>query len=1022
MYLTNGPQALNVTVCVCVCDTLTSIPKLSSDLVTTTVQLDSWPMSGRNVAKKRIFTLNPDTPEKRQKGGTRSESSARVTPRGPDTSVQTPSSPPPQARAKFTLNADTPPPRTARDNSQSMPDAVPLKLNFSRVAAPSRFASVLSSDDEDDADDADEDDEVFVDLEDGYSSSNDDYLSGEEDELPDLLTQSDSESDDEDEPQPIRPQQSRSASSKARVVTHPKKSVLSDANLHRGDNNMVAYDKKRWTVNKERRNKRSGGPRKLRLLNKQSQETYIVAEGRVNKALRYLDTRQATEIMGHECCAKKCNCQFTLDNIMNARIPFFAETASEHEASVHLLKLIRHDAGHLRVNNQQVCRTFYTRVYGISKEKLRNITLTAAQGPDAKLPTSVQKTRSRPGFVTSTKASATPVGDVDGTKYVRCVAFWTHFFKLCQRPRKHMRLFPVNKSHPRIYDDYFTAWHKRTYPKLPMPGLETMKKARKNPQFDDVKKRSKHFHCRCFTCAELQAQRLKAFKTGADATDWQIRNEIHELSVWAWRDLEQYFTGLAISAPHTIAILSMDDTEKLGLPLFTRRDYKSLGASRQYWVPFLIYDHGLNSKDYMYSSYGRFKKGANRYCTQLYHAVRRIKADPSHPSHKARRLVIIGDNYSENKNNIVLKFWADVVICGWFDEVLILYGPVGHTHFWIDQDHGVHNNELCNNTAGDLGHLISFYPQAWTREEKRPHATVMDVQYDWEKYYEECGSAIAGFTNTKGNHEQAHGFRIARGKDGNTTLTFKRDATDREWLGQDGYPNSAGFNVLTSRPKNVPSVIEPIEHAMKKKHLKQLSGENIRKAMDAEDLLMCREPLLTASVHGVLAAEDIQPIVAPGDWGYRAKIGAKVKTEVQIIGHPVLQSAWNGARSVFDLPESVAATAIQHGFLLPAAIPDLRPTTLTETDLNNRPLPYVGYKNVPRNQRGTFNHPVMVNHRLHEDMKELEEEDLDEPSLMEIYNNAPTKFAYPQQEQEQEQEREQEQDQESRRKGRRKHV
>jgi hypothetical protein len=351
-------------------------------------------------------------------------------------------------------------------------------------------------------------------------------------------------------------------------------------------------------------------------------------------------------------------------------------------------------------------------VYGISKEKLKNITLTAAQGPNAKLPTSVKKKRSRSGFVSSTKASANADSDVEGSMYVRYVAFWTHFFKLCQRPRKHMRLFPVNKSHQRIHDDYFIPWHKRTYPTLPMPGLASMYKARNNPQFADVKKRSKHFHCRCFTCAELQAHRLKAFKTGADAADWQIRNEIHELSVWAWRDLEQYFTGLAVSAPQDLAMLSMDDTTRVGLPVFTARDYKGLGASRQYWVPFLIYDHGLNRKDYMYTYQGRFKKGSNKYCTQLYHAVRRIKADPLHPSHRARRIVIVGDNYSENKNQTVLKFWGDMVVCGWFDEVLILYGPVGHTHFWIDQDHGVHNNELCNNTAGDLGHLISFYPQA----------------------------------------------------------------------------------------------------------------------------------------------------------------------------------------------------------------------------------------------------------------------------------------------------------------------
>ena len=46
-------------------------------------------------------------------------------------------------------------------------------------------------------------------------------------------------------------------------------------------------------------------------------------------------------------------------------------------------------------------------------------------------------------------------------KYAQCMAFWTSFFKMCQRPNEFQRLFPVNASYPTIYADYFEPWHLR---------------------------------------------------------------------------------------------------------------------------------------------------------------------------------------------------------------------------------------------------------------------------------------------------------------------------------------------------------------------------------------------------------------------------------------------------------------------------------------------------------------------------------------------------------------------------------
>jgi hypothetical protein len=136
--------------------------------------------------------------------------------------------------------------------------------------------------------------------------------------------------------------------------------------------------------------------------------------------------------------------------------------------------------------------------------------------------------------------------------------------------------------------------------------------------------------------------------------------------------------------------LAYDDTESFGLPHFTKRDYKGLTSSRYEVIPFLIEDYGRNKRSYIYTSKGRFKKGGNRLCTELYYQLRAIKFSGTRAAH-ARKLVMIADNASENKNNTLLAFDHDLVYHGWYDEVIRLYGLVGHTHNGIDGNHQIHN-------------------------------------------------------------------------------------------------------------------------------------------------------------------------------------------------------------------------------------------------------------------------------------------------------------------------------------------
>lgn len=80
----------------------------------------------------------------------------------------------------------------------------------------------------------------------------------------------------------------------------------------------------------------------------------------------------------------------------------------------------------------------------------------------------------------------------------------------------------------------------------------------------------------------------------------------------------------------------------------------------------------------------------------------------------ARKLHIIADNYSENRNYTVCMNWAaELVAAGWFDQVYNLFGLVGHTHNGVDAKHNQHNTNLLGFPAGYLGDLLANFTRAW---------------------------------------------------------------------------------------------------------------------------------------------------------------------------------------------------------------------------------------------------------------------------------------------------------------------
>ena len=111
------------------------------------------------------------------------------------------------------------------------------------------------------------------------------------------------------------------------------------------------------------------------------------------------------------------------------------------------------------------------------------------------------------------------------------------------------------------------------------------------------------------------------------------------------------------------------------------------------FIPRLVEDVGRRKSTYIYNLNRPKTKGGNRWRTSMYHCIQDIKRSGG-PSAKARQLVLIADNYSQNKNNVNLDFLCELVMRGWYDNVRMLFGPVGHTHNGIDAKHKIHNENL----------------------------------------------------------------------------------------------------------------------------------------------------------------------------------------------------------------------------------------------------------------------------------------------------------------------------------------
>jgi len=668
--------------------------------------------------------------------------------------------------------------------------------------------------------------------------------------------------------------------------------------------------------------------------------SHCVPRARVKKTMLLLDSdtiADTTNPTKCNCtCKQKCYELMTGKEILSLR-KTVAELPNQVAVTNYLMNNIRRDGG-LKVKGATACRGYYAKLHEVSQGKIFKANQLAKNGDVA---------------VSGRAQSLVPR---EAKQTVHAVTFWTIWFdEFCQQPNYEVRLFPVNQTYKEIYKQYFLPWWAHQgHPKSERPAERTWQNARHLPQFEDVQRRAKHFHCRCTVCATLQKQSMAAFANAESLAVWQRDRRLHYAAIVAWRQLESHLNALAIQTPSDMILLSYDDTEFMTFPNMTNRPLKNMGNTGFRAIPWLLTNHGTRKREYVYMPYGKWKKGANRILTQIHATLSAIKGDPTNKQHTARRLVLIADNASENKNKEILAYIADLVLNNWFDSVELIFGEVGHTHNGNDATHKDHNVNVANHEAGDLGHFVSNYQKVWSNPDTRPRASILNTMFNWVEYYKRPESgmrALSGATKTQYDQYAVRAFKASRGPDKKVDLMFKMDpATEKDWRGNDGHYGSAGFCILELGPtRGVPLV----------KKCQKITCEGMvyaEKILTLGNLLepfglaaSCKANYDAASTFNVPMTSQVEHVTPVGKWGPLFTTGSSKENQGYV---RLLEKVWwphpeTESPTVWALPENTRelATSLKFHFSGDQAL------------IDDRPLSYMRYVGEKVQDAPIYNHP-----------------------------------------------------------------
>ena len=225
---------------------------------------------------------------------------------------------------------------------------------------------------------------------------------------------------------------------------------------------------------------------------------------------------------------------------------------------------------------------------------------------------------------------------------------------------------------------------------------------------------------------------------------------------------------------------------------------------------------------------------------------------------------------------------------------------------------------------------------------------------NWKVYYQSALRSLSGYTKTFSDPSIVRGWKVRKPAQGVPEVLWKdHPESQKEWLGESGYPNSPGFIVLKHATQGKPKPVKKLRMraSTKKKRLDGLRGNNMVTTMQ-------KEGLVESSLYNIRCIDEekiihkfIEDKAPQYEWGRLCEVGGKdgMKGPLRVVEKFFLGES-DERSDMWELPEGPndekrEATENIHHFSNDIEF------------LTNRHLPLVRYRNQTARNCAMAEHP-----------------------------------------------------------------
>lgn len=349
----------------------------------------------------------------------------------------------------------------------------------------------------------------------------------------------------------------------------------------------------------------------------------------------------------------------------------------------------------------------------------------------------------------------------------------THCAKM---PNSDILMMPARTTIPELYNHYLQDRPEGSRPPLKLSTMYSVL----DEHFPKVHYPRVTGLGKCLQCFNLKAAVEKARKgSSAELQDQLQKLHAHHTAIAAER--AAYCVRIQESRIHSNRILSLaaDGASPLQFPWILNGPRALVGHS----IPILLYGtlcHTFNDNKQLYYSPPFYTHEPNYVITVLAYRIITILAQ--NPTFDPVKLYLQVDNTSrENKNVYIIFFLAVLILLGYFDDVVVHFLTVGHTHDDQDQVFGMlaSQKKTTHRLAHDMPSLIRSMANPHAHKNNKPlfaESVWVNLRgvYDWKTWMAQHLPELSG-------HSQFRSLHLHRCPDG-VRLNYRTTADpDQPW-------------------------------------------------------------------------------------------------------------------------------------------------------------------------------------------------------------------------------------------------